>query len=207
VSRARRAALFLAGLTWLTACAKVIGVSGYSDAVGELCGPCDEIPDCEAALSTALETASAAEREAWLQTFDELDCAHAACDTTALACFFAGPGLCAEKEGPCKRSVECCGYDVKNPKMGARCAAGPDDGDAEGACRDGCFSCPELLGRLLDKETTDAESVCLQDKDKWAAVDKCRQDKGCDCKSALGCGVCMKLCKPQTDACNENAPP
>ena len=204
---ARGAAVFVLASALAAACTNVLGLNDYESAAATLCGPCDDIPECEARLNDALAGASPAETDTWLKTYDQLNCANAACGAEEMACFFAAPGLCSALDEPCNTTVECCGSDESKPENGPRCCAGGD-----GTCCATCLSCAERLGQFLaDVGAGDSggEALCLSHQPAWTALAECKQEH-CKlaCGSKLTCVTCMnENCKPQVDACNQYAAP
>ena len=204
--RPHRAALLAAAVLALGACVNVLGLDEYDDAAHELCDACDGIPACEETLNAKLGAASAEEQKAWLTTYQDLDCSHASCKTTALQCFYGAPGNCAAKEAPCAQPEACCGFDFAKPRDGARCCVG----GGEGSCCDTCRTCAELLGE--GKIDPDLGDLCVTHQQTWDDLVACGTAK-CSLSCAGGtvtCKACLNdpnKCKSFVTACNANQAP
>lgn len=202
-SRAHRAILLGAAVTLLGACAEVLGITEYSDAVEGLCHLCSgDFPDCREALETKLGEASEADVRAWLQLYSDLGCDKAQCNTAEFyQCFYTAPANCQAEGGACERSEACCGFDFAKPREGAGCCAAGD-----GTCCAQCLTCAAALG----ESPPDRDGVCLSQRSALDIVLGCRDAK---CKIACAtagaaCNTCMLTsCKSQLDACNANKAP
>lgn len=202
MTRGHRFALLLAAVVAAGACTNVLGLSDYADAAHELCSACDGIEACESTLDAKLDAATADEQRAWLATYDELDCSHAECNTTALQCFYSAPGNCAAEAAPCARPEACCDYDFAAPQSGGRCCVG----DGDGACCATCRTCGEVLGDA--DPSPDLTDLCVTHRKSWDDLAACISD--CCGGSPAKCPACfadVDKCKPQVNACNANMAP
>jgi hypothetical protein len=172
--RVRRAVLLVSAATtaFAGACANVIGVAGYKDAIEELCGPCDTIPDCADRLDEGLLAASDDQVHDWLEDYSRLGCANADCQGALFQCFYSAPGLCIEvggNGGTCGRSEECCGFDFDEPDKGAGCC----DGGGTAACCADCKSCSEAVEAYANQLPFDDTALCLSQVDSWNELHAC----------------------------------
>lgn len=197
-----RIGLLAAAATLAAACANVLGVADYHDAITPLC-KCSTLHDCEDRLAKSLETATEDERQEWLERYTDLHCEVATCDSTAYECFYTAPGLCAEPSAECEISAECCGFDFEDARAGAGCCAGAGGGGDPGACCSSCRTCADVLTEAAETLTPDTSKLCKSHEQWWDDVAKCRNGK-CEeqCATLAECAKCVaNNCKTAVNAC------
>ncbi|MCC6526443.1 MAG: hypothetical protein IT373_27595 [Polyangiaceae bacterium] len=139
----RAALVAFAGGALLSACVGVLGVGGYRDTVGELCGLLSDcypggIVACEQHLSQGLDTADAAEVGQWLAGFDGGLCL-ATCTAGKLC--LDRPPVCGVAGDACQQLEHCCGFSQgASACEGGRCCAadGVTCTTAEECCSGSC---------------------------------------------------------------------
>jgi hypothetical protein len=197
--RPRRLLLLAAVTAGAGACANVIGVSGYQDAIEELCGLCDTIDDCEPRLEDALAKASDEEVSTWLQSYADLGCSDAECQTAAFECFYIAPGLCADTEmgEACEISQACCGFfDPEDPANPPGCC----HGGGNGYCCNGCQTCGDLVDLVLANGLIPStDTLCRSHLASWNALLACAIPEpplaGCT-EVCIGPGADPMECQP-----------
>ncbi|MFO0589509.1 MAG: hypothetical protein U0441_18370 [Polyangiaceae bacterium] len=200
-SPAHRVALLAVAVTSIAACADMLGMTEYHDAIDELCGPCGQktLPDCKKTLEQSLDNATDPEKADWLALYADLHCDTGRCVEVGLQCFYKAPGVCADAETACKRNEACCGYNFDSPAEGTRCCATTVDSPS-GHCCDTCVTCAAALGL----QNPDPSQLCISHREALKAVADCKDNYcklACDTKAT--CDACLLTkCKAQIDACN-----
>ncbi|MBK8259199.1 MAG: hypothetical protein IPK82_41900 [Polyangiaceae bacterium] len=183
------------------ACADVLDLGGAVPLAARFCGPCEEVPNCQARLNAALAEASTEEVEEYLATYESLQCAKAQCDSPQFVeCFHSAPGLCAQTGDECVMREACCNFNPEGGAAPETCCLGA----GKGACCAECVSCGALLGDLADDKEAEASKLCMSQRKAWDELMKCTQSQ-CNiaCTTKVGCGLCLNdKCKPQINACN-----
>lgn len=201
-SSAHRVALLAAAVASIAACADVLGMTDYNDAISKLCDPCGPkwLPSCKKTLTQSLENATDEQKAEWLTLYSDLSCYKARCEEEGLQCFYKAPGVCAEAEAACKRNEACCGYDFDNPTEGSRCCATTADSET-GRCCGTCVTCAAALGL----QNPDVTQLCISHRPALKAVLDCKAAhcSGLLCETKDACDLCLaKNCKTEIQACN-----
>jgi hypothetical protein len=189
----------LAAVAWGGGCAAVFGLDGYEDAASALCAcpgfDFEKVDACEAQAREQLTAATAAEREAWLASYEAKQCG-ALCERSA-ECYGELPGCVGKKAG-----CECCAWNdvVLECKAGA-CQACRTCSEIALKPDDGVFPCVSARARLGVLESC-ACKACQDDCTGFCQkIDLLSDDP------TNGCRACLDAnCKDAVDACLEDAP-
>jgi hypothetical protein len=210
IARARRVVLLAAAAAGAGACANVLGVADYKDAVDELCGPCDTIPDCADRLDASLSAAPREEVIAWLEEYKRLACNSSDCQLELARCFYTAPDLCTALGDPCETSEACCGFDFDEPAKAAACCAG----SGSGVCCDDCLSCADRIDAYADGKAVGDATLCRTHVKSWQDLLACATDGVLDnckaeCEGAMPtpmfCKGCLAdKCQATFKACGED---
>lgn len=201
---ARRALLLVAATAGAGACANVVGVADYKDAVDELCGPCDAIPGCADRLREGLAQAEEEEVVAWLEQYVQLGCDGADCQLELARCFYSAPGMCVAAGEACETSESCCGFDFGQPAAGAGCC----DGGGSARCCEDCKTCADAAAAFESQAAFDEGTLCRTQVASWEALLGCVTSGVVDCDAvcatmgADACHECLQAkCPSESAAC------
>lgn len=194
------------------ACAQIVGVDDYKDAIAELCDVCEAVaPECSPKLKESLDGATDDEVRAWLQGYSDHGCATADCELGLAQCFYSAPGLCVAAGQACEVSESCCGFEFNGDHRGG---AGCCGGGSQGACCERCSTCAEQIDAYATQTGFDDAAVCRSQASAWSALLACAKDDPknqlvqCDaaCTGMLAseelCKKCLaEKCQAQFQAC------